>query len=154
MFGLGRNVTFALVGWLWADILLGLFVIFLAAASAPAVAMERTGPSIDPTPIELSVPVEGEVLLADGNDAAVDAEKARFADSVRDHLAAIGETRRIALAFAYGSHQDPAEGERLAGIAMSALEGGRFSDAVMKTLHDIVPGDRGSTIALELYVYR
>jgi hypothetical protein len=153
MFGLSKNVTLALVGWLWADILLGLFVIFLAAASAPTTEA-HTGPNIDPTPIELSVPVDGAALLS-SDDGEVAAEQERFVEAVTAELASRSETRRIALVFAYGTHGDPAEGERLAGAATAGLRGaGRFSEAVMKDLHDIVPGDRGSTVALELYLYR
>jgi len=154
MFGLGRNVTLALVGWLWADILLGLFVIFLAAASAPISADTKAGPSIDPTPIELSVPVDGARLLGD-DEAAIDAEQAKFAKGVTDHLSALGDTRRVALVFAYGSHGQPAEGERLASVATAGLETtSRFAEAVMKNLHDIVPGDAGTSVALEIYLYR
>ena len=34
MLNLPRRTSMALVGWLWADLLLGLFVLFLAANSA------------------------------------------------------------------------------------------------------------------------
>lgn len=150
MFGLSKNVTLALVGWLWADILLGLFVIFLAAASAPTTEA-ITGPSIDPTPIEITVPVDGPALLS--SDPA--AERERFAEAVTAELAALNETRRVALVFAYGTHGDPAEGERLATAATAGLTGeARFAEAVVKNLHDIVPGDRGTAVALELYLYR
>lgn len=153
MFGLSRGVTFALVGWLWADILLGLFVIFLAAASPPIQASARSGPSIDPKPIELKIGVDGARLL--GSDAAaVAAEQTKFVDAVKQQLFAASESRKVAIVFAYGSHQDPVLGERLARTATSALTGGPFDGAVVKALHDIVPGDLGTTVALEIYVYR
>jgi len=152
MFGLGKNVTLALVGWLWADILLGLFVIFLAAASPPVPA-SRSGPSIDPKPVELLVPVDGARLLGT-DDAAVATEQARFVEDVKRQLVAVAETRRIAMVFAYGSHEDPAQGEKLARVATTALTSGQFAGAALKSLHDIVPGDRGSAVALEIYLYR
>lgn len=153
MFGLGRNVTLALVGWLWADILLGLFVIFLAAASAPTTEA-HTGPNIDPTPIEINIPVDGSALLS-SDQGEVSGEQERFIEAVRSELARQNETRRIAIVFAYGTHGDPEQGERLASAATAGLQGEeRFAEAVLKNLHDIVPGDRGTTVALELYLYR
>lgn len=153
MFGLSRSVTLALVGWLWADILLGLFVIFLAAASPPVKLTAPTGPGIDPKPIELKIAVDGSRLLG-GDAAATDVERSRFVDSVKQQLFALSETRRVAIVFAYGSHQDPVLGEKLAHAATSALTTGAFQGAVVKDLHDIVPGDVGTTVALEIYVYR
>lgn len=153
MFGLSRSVTLSLVGWLWADILLGLFVIFLAAASPPVPATAKSGPSIDPTPIELAVDVTGSRLL--GTDAvAASAERARFVDQVKQQLLARSESRKVALVFAYGSHEDPVLGQRLAAEATQGLDSGLFQGAVVKNLHDIVPGDAGSKVALEIYVYR
>lgn len=153
MFGLGRNVTLALVGWLWADILLGLFVIFLAAASPPVPVTAKSGPAIDPKPIELKVTVDGVKLL--GTDAtAVLSEQTRFVDAVKQQLVTASESRKVAIVFAYGSHQDPVLGQKLARTATSALTGGAFDGAVVKDLHDIVPGDLGTTVALEIYVYR
>ncbi len=153
MFGLSRSVTLALVGWLWADILLGLFVIFLAAASPPVPAIAKTGPSIDPKPIELKITVDGARLL--GTDAAaITSEQTRFVDAVKRQLSAVSESRKVAILFAYGSHQDPVLGQKLARTATSALTSGAFEGAVVKDLHDIVPGDLGTTVALEIYVYR
>ncbi len=153
MFGLSRSVTLALVGWLWADILLGLFVVFLVAASPPLKLNAPTGPSIDPKPIELNVVVDGLRLL--GTDTAASAtEQARFVTEVKQQLLAISESRRVAIVFAYGTHQDPVLGERLARAATSGLTSGTFEGAVVKDLHDIVPGDAGTKVALEIYVYR
>jgi hypothetical protein len=153
MFGLSRSVTLALVGWLWADILLGLFVIFLAAASPPVQLTAKSGPSIDPKPIEMKITVDGSKLLG-GDATAVAAEQTKFFDSVKQQLFAASESRKVAIVFAYGSHQDPVLGEKLARSATSALTAGAFEGAVTKHLHDIVPGDLGTTVALEIYVYR
>jgi hypothetical protein len=153
VFGLGRSVSLALVGWLWADILLGLFVIFLAAASPPTKLTTPTGPSIDPTPIELKIAVDGSRLL--GSDAnATAAEQTRFVDAVKQQLAQRSETRKVAIVFAYGSHQDPVLGEKLATTATARLTTGTFEGAVVKDLHDIVAGDQGTLVSLEMYVYR
>ena len=153
MFGLSRSVTLALVGWLWADILLGLFVIFLAAASPPVKLNAPTGPSIDPKPIELRVSVDGSKLLG-SDQAAAAVEQTKFADAVKEQLFAAAESRKVAIVFAYGTHQDPVLGEKLARAATSALTAGAFQGAVIKDLHDIVAGDTGSAVALEIYVFR
>jgi hypothetical protein len=153
MFGLGRTVTFTLVGWLWADILLGLFVIFLAAASPPT-NPNLSGPSVDPTPLkEFAVPVDGARLL--GTDqAAVAAEQAKFADAVKRKLLELSESRPVAIVLAYGAHEDPVLGEKLARAATQALTSGQFTNAALKSLHDIEPGDPGTHVTLEIYVYR
>lgn len=157
MFGLGKNVTLALVGWLWADILLGLFVIFLAAASPPVPAVAKTGPSIDPQPLVLNVKVNGASLLS-GDDAQVKTAQSFIANDVLAQLKAKSETRSIAMVFAYGSHQDPVAGQKIAQLAIDSLAQGstqaQFSRAVLKPLHDIVPGDPGTSVQLEIYVYR
>lgn len=157
MFGLSRNVTLALVGWLWADILLGLFVIFLAAASPPVPAAAKTGPSIDPKPLELTVTVDGARLLS-GDDAQVKTAQSLFESNVEAKLKATNETRSVALLIAYGSQSDPVLGQRIATLATDSLATGplqpQFARAVMKPLHDIVPGDPGTQVALEIYFYR
>ncbi|MDE3113840.1 MAG: hypothetical protein KGN00_05695 [Chloroflexota bacterium] len=158
MFGLsGRSVTLALVGWLWADILLGLFVIFLAAASPPVPAVAKTGPSVDPKALTLTVPVNGASLLS-GDDAQVKTEQSRIATNVAAQLKTDAETRDVAMVFAYGSNQDPVLGQKMAQLTLDAIaQGGlqsQFSKAVLKPLHDIVPGDPGSSVALEIYLYR
>src|SRR5260221_12512131 len=71
MLGTGsRGVTMSLAGWLWADILLGLFAIFLAANSVGA-ATPAAIPGIDPQPITISMQIDGPKLL--GFDAAAGA---------------------------------------------------------------------------------
>ena len=62
-----RSVSFNLAGWLWADLLLGMFAIFLAA-NALAPSSEAAKPAgIDPTPIVMRIEVSGFALL--GSDA-------------------------------------------------------------------------------------
>jgi hypothetical protein len=153
MFGLSRSVTLALVGWLWADILLGLFVVFLAAASPPITDRSKLEHSVDPQPVELTVPVDGSALLST-DDATVKAAQTKFADAVKEQLLSRSETRRVAIVFAYGAHQDPSNGEKLAQVATADLNTGQFEGATVKTLHDIVAGDQGTHVALEIYVYR
>jgi len=64
-----RSVSFNLAGWLWADLLLGMFAIFLAA-NALAPSSEAARPAgIDPTPIVMRIEVSGPALL--GDDAAL-----------------------------------------------------------------------------------
>ncbi len=152
MFGLSRTVTITLVGWLWADILLGLFVIFLAAASPPSRAELRL-PSIDPRPVEINVPVNTASLLGT-DDVAIAAEQVRFAETVKRTLLGLSESRSVAIVFAYGSHEDPVLGEKIARLATHDLTSGQFSGATLKALHDIIPGDRGTNVELEIYVYR
>jgi hypothetical protein len=151
MFGLSKNVTLALVGWLWADILLGLFVIFLAVSSVPVVA--RAEPGIDPTPLEISITLDGSRLLSSDGNAAAD-ERSRFATELERQLGAVAQGRRVALVFAFGSHASPVDGDRLARAALDGLQGPRFAGAVMKAYHDIVAGDSGTAVALEIYFHR
>lgn len=152
MFGLGRGVTLALVGWLWADILLALFIIFLAASSVPASAAQAD-PGLDPTPLQLTVPVNGQILLA-GDASAVAAERDRFAAAVEEQLRSRGEGRRVAILFAFGSQGDPVKGDLLARSATDGLTSTRFSGAVVKAYHDIVAGDPGTAVSLEIYFHR
>ena len=157
MFGLGRGWTPALVGWLWADLLLGLFVIFLAASAAPTrlppVAAPTPAPkAVDPKPLELTVLVVGPTLLF-GDPAAVEAERLRIAQEVERQVSAAVGQRRVAIALAFGTHEDPGEGDRLARIATERLRTDAFEGVVIKAYHSLVPGDRGSSVALELYFY-
>lgn len=146
-----RSVSFNLAGWLWADLLLGMFAIFLAAnAVAPsAEAARRSG--IDPTPIVMRIEVSGFALLS--TDLALSAtEQRRIADEVRDKLAAEAPGRHAAIVFAYGAHERAAQGDRIATLATELLKDGQFSATVMKAYHELVPGDPGTSLALEIYL--
>src|SRR5580765_7890419 len=99
-----RSVSFNLAGWLWADLLLGMFAIFLAA-NALAPSSEAARPAgIDPTPIMLRIEVNGVVLLS-GDAALVSAEQRRIADEIVDQLATQAPSRHAAIVFAYGAHE-------------------------------------------------
>jgi hypothetical protein len=146
-----RSVSFNLAGWLWADLLLGMFAIFLAAnAVAPsAEAARRSG--IDPTPIVMRIEVSGFALLSD--DLALSGqEQRRIADEVREQLATEAPGRHAAIVFAYGAHERAAQGDRIATLATELLKDGQFSGTVLKAYHELVPGDPGTSLALEIYL--
>ena len=146
-----RSVSFNLAGWLWADLLLGMFAIFLAAnALAPSAdASKKSG--IDPTPIVIRIEVSGLELLSD--DAALSSrEQQRIADEVRDLLATQAPGRHAAIVFAYGAHERAAQGDRIAALALELLKDGQFTGTVTKAYHELVPGDPGTTLALEIYL--
>jgi hypothetical protein len=146
-----RSVSFNLAGWLWADLLLGMFAIFLAAnALAPSSeAARRSG--IDPTPILLRVEVSGAALLS-GDVALASTEQRRIANEIRDQLAAQAPGRHVAIVFAYGVHESAAQGDRIATLALQLLNGGQFSGTVIKAYHELVPGNPGNSLALEMYL--
>ena len=146
-----RSVSFNLAGWLWADLLLGMFAIFLAAnALAPSAdASKKSG--IDPTPIVMRIEINGLALL--GNDAALTSfEQNRIADEVRDMLATQAPGRHAAIVFAYAAHERAASGDRIASLALELLKDGQFSGTVTKAYHELVPGDPGTSLALEIYL--
>lgn len=149
MLGFGRQVSFGLAGWLWADLLLGLFAIFLAAnAVAPQVVAKQ---GIDPKPVEFRIEVTGALLLSD-DPAVAAAEQQRVADAVRSQLATLAPGRRVAIVFAYGSHADAAKGDRMAALATAPLVDGQFAGAVLRAYHELNPDDPGSSIAFEIYL--
>lgn len=146
-----RGVSFNLAGWLWADLLLGMFAIFLAA-NAVAPSSEAARPSgLDPTPIILRIDVSGLALLS-GDAALVATEQRHIADEVREKLAAVAPGRHAAILFAYGAHESAAQGDRIAALAIELLKDGPFTGTVTKAYHELVPGDPGTTLALEIYL--
>jgi hypothetical protein len=152
MLGIGRGVTLSLAGWLWADILLGLFAIFLAANTVGA-ATQTALPGIDPTPVTMTLAVDGPTLL--GTDApSIAVEQERIAAAVNAALAQRSAGKKVAIVIAFASHADPGAGDDLSRIATELLTGGSFDGATVKTYHSIVAGDRGTTLDLEIYVYR
>lgn len=152
MLGIGRGVTLSLAGWLWADILLGLFAIFLAANTVGA-ATQTALPGIDPSPVTVTLTIDGPTLL--GNDAgAVAVEQRRIADAVKTQVQSRAAGKKVAIVIAFASHADPTAGDDLSRIATEGLTGGAFAGATVKTYHSIVAGDRGTALELEIYVYR
>ena len=144
-----RGVSLSLAGWLWADILLGLFAIFLAASAvASAGAPKQAG--IDPKPLEVRVAIDGTALLS-GDSARVASEQQRIASSIGAELASKAPGRHAALVFAFGTSTSAADGDQLATLATEALTGSQFSGTLMKAYHELVAGDPGSSIAFEIY---
>ena len=156
MFGATRNVTPSLAGWLWADILLGLFVIFLAASSTPTQSLVKPTPppvGIDPTAQSITLAVNGTVLL--GTDAAASTVEAkRVADELAGRIAGANAGRRIAMILAYGSHEDPLQGDKLVQLVTGSLKGEAFDRISVKGFHNLMPGDRGTTLMAEVFFYR
>ncbi len=183
MFGLGRGVTMGQAGWLWADLLLGLFAIFALANTvggpplvlsppapsvapgaalaspptvggsagaplAPAAAPSRP-PGVDPAPLELTLAMNGAALLSPDVRVA-EAEQRRIATEA---MARVGD-RRVALVLAYGSHADIRTGDRLAELATAGLHSGVFEGAAVRSFHNQVAGDRGTTLQLSVYLYQ
>ena len=145
-----RSVSFNLAGWLWADLLLGMFAIFLAAnALAPSSEAAKVS-GIDPKPVIMRIEVSGTALLS--TDAALSSsEQTRITAEIRDELAAQAPGRHAAILFAYGAHQSAASGDRIAALSIELLRDGQFTGTVTKAYHELVPGDPGSSLALEIY---
>jgi hypothetical protein len=142
-------VSLSLAGWLWADILLGLFAIFLAASAvASAAAPHQTG--IDPKPLEFRLDVDGGALLS-SDPSVVSAEQQRVADAIAARVAADAPGRHAAMIFAYGSSERAADGDRIAQLATQPLTSGQFQGAVLKAYHELVAGDLGTGISFEIY---
>jgi hypothetical protein len=151
MLGVGRGVTMSLAGWLWADILLGLFAIFLAANTVGAATTSL--PGVDPTPVTISLSIDGLTLL--GTDtAAIAREQKRIADAVKAQVTTQSGGRKVAIVIAFASHADPNAGDDISRIATEQLNDGAFEGSTVKTYHSIVAGDRGNSLDLEVYVYR
>src|SRR5688572_13516549 len=137
MFGLSRSVTMALVGWLWADLLLGLFAIFLAANTASAALAVPPRAAIDPQVVKITIPINGAALL--GSDAAAaDREQQRIASSVADQLRSQKGDRRVAVALAFASHESPTDGDKIAKQAVAKLSSGAFAGSVSNAYHELV----------------
>lgn len=167
-----------IAGWLWADLLLGAFVIFAVANTGGPGSMERSAvaasaspaattpskpvetftptavpsaaaPGIDPLPLQITIPIDGGALLsADPRSVAVQQER------VLVTATQAAGSRRVALVFAYGTSRDAATGERLASLATALLRSGVFEGAALNTFHNLVAGDTGSSVLLSMYFYR
>ena len=145
----GRGVSLSLAGWLWADLLLGLFAIFLAASAvASASTVKESG--IDPKPFEVRVQVDGAALLS-GDPVRVRREQERVAAEVTARVSAVAPGRHAAIVFAYGSNERAADGDRMAALVTERLTAGAFQGTLMKAYHELVAGDRGTSISFEIY---
>jgi hypothetical protein len=150
MLGFGRQLSFGLAGWLWADLLLGLFAIFLAANAAvtPNVP-QRAG--VDPKPVELRIPVNGAALLS-SDQGTVQREQARIATAAAAQVLQVAPGRHVAIVFAYGVHQSPTDGDKMATVGSALMNQGPFAGSVVRAYHELAAGDSGSAIAFELYL--
>jgi hypothetical protein len=142
----------ALVGWLWADLLLGMFAIFLAANTASAAVAQTPQNAVDPQVVQIQLTIDGPTLLS-SNTAAVQQEQARIAKAVTDQLQSLKGPRRVAVGLAFASQANPLDGDRIAKAATVLLNAGPFAGAVLKPYHELVTGDQGRTLSLELYLY-
>ena len=142
----------ALVGWLWADLLLGMFAIFLAADTASASAAQTPEKAVDPQVVQIQVTIDGPTLIG-SNAAAAQQEQQRIAKAVIDQLTSSKGPRRVAVALAFASQENPLDGDRIAKAATAQLNAGPFAGAVVKPYHELVTGDQGRTLSLELYLY-
>src|SRR5256885_3185319 len=145
-----RGVSLSLAGWLWADILLGLFAIFLAASAVASAAATTPKQGIDPKPLEVRVAIDGAALLS-GDTARVTAEQQRIATTIAAELTAKAAGRHAALVFAFGTSERASDGDQIATLATQALSGTPFTGTLMKAYHELVIGDPGSSIAFEIY---
>ena len=59
----------------------------------------------------------------------------------------------MAVALAFASEENPLDGDRIAKAATAQLNAGPFAGAVLKPYHELVTGDQGRTLSLELYLY-
>jgi hypothetical protein len=152
MRGFGQSTSLSLVGWLWADILLGLFALFLAANTAASAASTQTTPGVDPKVVEFSLAVDGQALLHGTADAKA-AEQSRIADAAQKALSALAPARKVAIVFAYGVHGDAVTGDELAKAAIEKLNTGSFVGSTAKAYHELAPGATGDSITLDVYLF-
>src|SRR5438067_10583663 len=134
MRGFGQSTSLSLVGWLWADILLGLFALFLAANTAASAASTQSTPGVDPKEIEISLTVNGDTLLH-GTPDAVAAEQARISDQAQKSLSALAPARKVAVVLAYGGHTDASTGDAIAKAATAQLNSGAYQGSTVKAFH-------------------
>jgi hypothetical protein len=143
-------VSLSLAGWLWADILLGLFAIFLAASAVASAATTPAKTGMDRTPLEFRVAVDGATLLS-SDQSAIAAEQQRVASDVAARVSAERPGRRAAIVFAYGSSERAADGDRIAALVLDGLTTGAFDSALRKPYHELVAGDPGTAVSFEIY---
>ena len=147
-----RGTSMSIVGWLWADILLGLFALFLAANTAASAASNQTTPGVDPKDITFTVAVDSGTLLTGSTDA-VAAEQQRIADVAQKTLQSLAPGRKVAILIAYGVHPDPAVGDTLSKRATEKVTGGPFTGSTIRTEHEILPSADGRTVVFDVYLF-
>ncbi|HEV2249449.1 MAG TPA: hypothetical protein VGT60_02960 [Candidatus Limnocylindria bacterium] len=152
MRGFGQSTSLSLVGWLWADILLGLFALFLAANTAASAASTQTTPGVDPKVVEFTLAVDGQALLNGTADVKA-AEQTRIAGAAQQALSALAPARKVAIVFVYGVHADAATGDLLAKAAIEKLDTGAFQGSTAKAYHELAPGATGTSITLDVYLF-
>lgn len=152
MRGFGQTTSLSLVGWLWADILLGLFALFLAANTAASAASTQSTPGVDPKDVEISLAVNPQLLLH-GTPDEISAEQARIAEVAQKALSAVAPARKVAIVLAYGVHADAATGDELAKVAAVGLSSGSFAGATVKSYHELAPSALGELITLDVYLF-
>jgi hypothetical protein len=155
-----------LLGWLYADLLLVLFIAAMGNVTAPAEtarAIEKTpAPApqpkgLDPKPITLTVRVDRD-RLADGNAAVQRAfarrVSRRLESAIRDRDDLTGREARVGLSITFGydrslgrAQEVAREANRVAKRAQPRL----FRNAVVKSYGSLSPGDR---VTYEIYLYR
>jgi len=146
------GTSLSIVGWLWADILLGLFALFLAANTAASAASNQTTPGVDPKNIEITVTVDPSVLM-NGAPDAITAEQRRIAGEATKSLQSVAPGRKVAIVLAYGVWDDPVLGEKLAKLATTELTAGAYTGATIRPYHELAPGARGTTVKLDVYLF-
>lgn len=148
----GRGTSLNIVGWLWADILLGLFALFLAANTAASAASNQTTPGIDPKDVTFSVNVDGKLLLT-GSGPALLAEQQRIADVAQKTIQTLAPGRKVAIVIAYGVNDDPASGDQLSKKATEQLTAGPYKGATIRNEHELLAGAPGNTVTFDVYLF-
>jgi len=148
----GRGTSLSIVGWLWADILLGLFALFLAANTAASSTSNQTTPGIDPKDVSFAVAVDPTILLT-GSGAALAAEQQRIADVASKTIQTLAPGRKAAIVIAYGVHGDPATGDLLSKRATTQVTSGPFTGSTIRNEHELQPSADGKTVVFDVYLF-
>lgn len=155
-----------LLGWLYADLLLVLFIAAMGNVTAPAeparAVREAPAPAkapegLDPQPITLTVRVDRD-RLADGDPAvrrAFDRRVSRRLESaIRERDGLTVRDARVGLAITFGYDRSLGRAQEVARAANRAAERAQprlFGNAVVKSYGSLRPGDR---VTYEIYLYR
>jgi hypothetical protein len=171
----------AFVGWVWADLLLALVMLFAVGSvqgeahpspsatptpSPSPTATPTATPTPTPTPtptrapgvdkesrIEVRVPVDGTTLLF-GSAGAVRQEQADFATRAAAVIQLAAPGRRPAVIQAYGVHSDSRMGDRLSELATAQFPSFFPDSLVLSGYHEIVAGNRGTAVVLLVFFYQ